>query len=149
MLARFRKRNRNRFRQMGGAFDIPQQQQSSGTDDALAQHNANQERAAERQIAANKVGGGKRHKYKTRRRQVGGERFAVPQDRNAGEQGNASMRKSSEMLAQSQADQMYDAKTGGGKRKRMTKRKRKRKRMTKRRKRHYKKRKTKRYRKRR
>ena len=145
MLARFRKRNRKRFRQMGGGFDIPQHKQSAGSDEALAQHNANQERAADEQVAANKVGGGRRRKYKTRRRQVGGEKFTVPQDRNAGEDGNASMRKSSEMLAQSQADQKYDA--AGGRKRRRTRRKRKRK--TKRRKRHYKKKKTKRYRKRR
>ena len=144
MLARFRKRNRKRFRQMGGSFDIPQHKQSAGSDEALAQHNADQERAADEQIAANKVGG-RRRKYKTRRRQVGGEKFTVPQDRNAGEDGNASMRKSSEMLAQSQADQKYDA--AGGRKRRKTRRKRKRK--TKRRKKHYKKRKTKRRRKRR
>ena len=149
MLARFRKRNRKRFRQMGGGFDIPQHKQSAGSDEALAQHNAEQERAADEQVAANKVGGGRRRKYKTRRRQVGGEKFTVPQDRNAGEDGNASMRKSSEMLAQSQADQMHDAKSGGGRRRRTRRTRRKRKRKTKRRKRHYKKKKTKRYRKRR
>ncbi len=146
MLARFRKRNRKRFRHQGGGFDIPQNKQSSGTDEALAQHNAEQERAADQQVAANKVGGGRRRKLKTRRRrQVGGEKFTVPQDRNAGENGNASMRNSSEMLAQSQADQKYDA--AGGRKRRKTRRKRKRK--TKRRKKHYKKRKTKRRRKRR
>ena len=149
MLARFRKRNRKRFRQMGGSFDIPQHKQSAGSDEALAQHNADTEANADAQVAANKVGG-RRRKYKTRRRQVGGEKFTVPQDRNAGEDGNASMRKSSEMLAQSQADQSHDAKSGGGRKRRRTRRtRRKRKRKTKRRKRHYKKKKTKRYRKRR
>jgi hypothetical protein len=148
MLARFRKKNRKRFRQMGGSFDIPQHKQSAGSEEALAQHNADQERAADNQIAANKVGGGRRRR-RTRRRQVGGEKFTVPQDRNAGADGNASMRKSSEMLAQSQADQSHDA-SGGGRRRRRTRRtRRKRKRKTKRRKKHYKKRKTKRYRKRR
>ena len=145
MLARFRKKKR--FSQRGGettdnGFDIPISKEGGSMDDALSSHTADQAAAADAKIAGNYVGGwNKRHTKRHTKRQYGGDKFTVPQDNNAGPDGNASMRNSSEMLAQSQADQKYDA-AGGRKRRKTRRGGTKQKRKTKRRKRHRKRRRT-------
>tara|TARA_B100001142_G_scaffold132061_1_gene133635 strand:+ start:51 stop:503 length:453 start_codon:yes stop_codon:yes gene_type:complete len=123
MMARFRRRERKRFRG-GGNINVGSHDDGQTTDQILAKKNADDANAAEQMQIRNKVGGGRR-----RKNQRGGaegetsETYVKPSSGNTSDKGNQSMGAAADLQAQQQANKKYE---GGGRRRRRTRRRRRR-----------------------